>query len=220
MALPTYLELVNDILVRMREPEVSTVQENTLSKLIGKLVNDAKRQVEDAFQWSALVTDITLPTVAGTSTYTVTGSGNRFKVSEIHNTSKFIGLNPVSLDVYNLWSGATATPQQAAPTYYCFNGINTSTGDAKVMLWPVPDAVYSLNVQLYIPQAALSNDTDYLKVPSEPVILGAFSRALVERGEDGGLNSSEAYGLYKSSLADHIAIEASRFVEDSVWEAV
>jgi hypothetical protein len=75
MALPTYLELVNDILVRMREPEVSTVQENTLSKLIGKLVNDAKRQVEDAYKWSALITDIPLTTVADTSTYAVTGTG-------------------------------------------------------------------------------------------------------------------------------------------------
>jgi hypothetical protein len=57
-------------------------------------------------------------------------------------------------------------------------------------------------------------------VPSEPVILGAFARALVERGEDGGLNSSEAYGLYKASLADAIAIESSRFVEEDGWEAV
>lgn len=220
MALPTYLELVNDILVRMREPEVSTVQENTLSKLIGKLVNDAKRQVEDAFQWSALVTDITVTTAEDTSTYTVTGSGNRFKVSEVHNTSKYIGLNPISLSKYNQWSGAAATPQKASPTYYCFNGINTSSGDAKIMLWPVPDAAYSLNVQLYVPQSSLSSDSDALKVPSEPVILGAFARALVERGEDGGLNSSEAYALYRASLADHIAIEASRFVEDDGWEAV
>ena len=53
MALPTYLELVNDILVRMREPEVSTVQENVLSKLVGRLVNDAKRQVEDAYSWNS-----------------------------------------------------------------------------------------------------------------------------------------------------------------------
>ena len=55
---------------------------------------------------------------------------------------------------------------------------------------------------------------------SEPVILGAYARALVERGEDGGLNSSEAYALYKSSLADHIAMEASRFAEDEAWEAI
>ena len=73
---------------------------------------------------------------------------------------------------------------------------------------------------MYVPQASLSADSDTLKVPSEPVILGAFARALVERGEDGGLNSSEAYGLYKASLADAIAIESSRFAEDEGWEAV
>ena len=57
-------------------------------------------------------------------------------------------------------------------------------------------------------------------MPKEPVILGAYARALVERGEDGGLNSSEAYGLYRSSLADAIAIESSRYVEKDGWEAV
>jgi hypothetical protein len=218
MALPTYLELVNDILVRMREPEVTTVQENVLSKLIGKLVNDAKRQVEDAYKWSALITDITVTTTADTTSYSVTGSGSRYKVSELHNTTKFIGLSPISLARYNLWSGSSASPQRSSPAYYCFNGIN-SVGDAKVMLWPIPDAAYNINVQLYVPQDALAADSDTLKVPSEPVILGAFARALVERGEDGGLNSSEAYGLYKASLADAIAIESSRFIEDDSWEA-
>jgi len=87
-------------------------------------------------------------------------------------------------------------------------------------VYPIPDAVYSLKFETYIPQDNLVNDGTVLQVPSEPVILGAFARALVERGEDGGLNSSEAYGLYRSSLADHIAIEASRFAEDSGWEAV
>jgi hypothetical protein len=219
MALPTYLELVNDILVRMREPEVSTVQENTLSKLIGKLVNDAKRQVEDAYKWSALITDIPLTTVADTSTYAITGSGSRYKVSELHNTTKYVGLKTVSLAMYNLWSGSSGAPQIGSPNYYCFNGIDTN-GDAKVMFWPVPDAAYNINVQLYVPQNALSADSDTMKVPDEPVILGAFARALVERGEDGGLNSSEAYGLYKASLADAIAIESSRFVEEDAWEAI
>jgi len=219
MSLPTYLELVNDVLVRMREPEVTTVQENTLSKLIGKHVNDAKRQVEDAYKWTALITDISVPTAAGTTSYTVTGSGNRFKVSELHNTTKYIGLNPISLATYNLWSGASSNPQRGFPTYYCFNGIDTA-GDAKVLLWPIPDGVYNINVQLYVPQAKLTNDSDALKVPSEPVILGAFARALVERGEDGGLNSSEAYAMYRTSLADFIALESTRFAEDEAWEAV
>jgi hypothetical protein len=73
---------------------------------------------------------------------------------------------------------------------------------------------------LYIPQAELIGDADTLLAPKEPVVLGAFARALVERGEDGGLNSTEAFGLYKSSLADAIAIESSRYVEEETWEAV
>jgi hypothetical protein len=73
---------------------------------------------------------------------------------------------------------------------------------------------------LYVPQDKLSADTDTLLAPEEPVVLGAFARALVERGEDGGLNSSEAYGLYKASLADAIALESSRYTEEDAWEAV
>ena len=45
----TYLEMVNDVLVRLREPVVTTVSETTYSALIGKFVNDAKRQIEDTF---------------------------------------------------------------------------------------------------------------------------------------------------------------------------
>ena len=41
----TYLELVNDVLVRLRETTVSTVTQTAYSSLIGKFVNDGKRQV-------------------------------------------------------------------------------------------------------------------------------------------------------------------------------
>ena len=217
MALPTYLDLVNDILIRMREPEVTTVQENVLSKLVGKLVNDAKRQVEDAYSWSALTDTLTLNTVAGTYNYTLTGSGTRFKVMDVEDiTNKYTlrALTTAKMAEYLLNSAAPSKPM-----YYNFKGINSS-GDTKVDLYPIPESVLTLSFNLYIPQDELSNDTDTLLTPKEPVVLGAFARALVERGEDGGLNSSEAYGLYKSSLADAIAIESSRYVEEDAWEAV
>ena len=62
----TYLELVNDVLVRLRETAVSTVSETSYSALIGKFVNDAKRQIEDAFAWNVLGRTITLSTTSGT----------------------------------------------------------------------------------------------------------------------------------------------------------
>jgi hypothetical protein len=217
MALPTYLDLVNDVLIRMREPEVTTVNENTLSKLVGRLVNDAKRQVEDAYAWNALTDTLIIETTANTYGYVLTGSGTRFKVIDAQdNTNKSV-INPLSTKLMSQYLLNNTNPGN--PMYYNFNGIH-STGDTKVDFYPVPNAGLTLYFNLYIPEPELTSDTATMLVPKEPVVLGAFARALVERGEDGGLNSSEAYGLYKSSLADAIAIESSRYVEEETWEAV
>ncbi len=217
MALPTYLDLVNDVLVRMREPEVTTVNENTLSKLVGRLVNDAKRQVEDAYSWNALTDTLIIETTANTYGYVLTGSGTRFKVIDAQdNTNKSV-INPLSTKLMSQYLLNNTSPGN--PMYYNFNGIH-NTGDTKVDFYPVPNAGLTLYFNLYIPEPELTSDTATMLVPKEPVVLGAFARALVERGEDGGLNSSEAYGLYKASLADAIAIESSRYVEEETWEAV
>lgn len=218
MALPTYLDLVNDVLVRMREPEVSTVQENTLSKLIGKLVNDAKRQVEDAYNWNSLTSTLTAVTEANTFNYGLTGLGSRFKVIDAYNATKKWGMSNVSTRAMNE-RFIVASPMTGSPTDYNFNGI-TAAGDTQVDLYPIPSGVETILFNLYVPQDKLVNDSDTLLAPEEPIILGAFARALVERGEDGGLNSSEAYALYKASLADAIALESGRYSEEDSWEAV
>lgn len=220
MALPTYLELVNDILVRLREPEVTTVQENTLSKLVGKLVNDSKRQVEDAYNWNALTATLTAVTEANVFNYGLTGVGQRFKVIDVFNYTSKVRMQPRSTTAMNaLFLEGGTTPATGSPVYYNFNGL-TAQGDTQIDVFPVPNSTETLFFNLYVPQDKLSADSDALYVPSEPVILGAFARALVERGEDGGLSSSEAYALYKSSLADAIAVESSRYIEEEGWEAV
>jgi hypothetical protein len=57
-------------------------------------------------------------------------------------------------------------------------------------------------------------------VPDVLVVQNAYARALVERGEDGGLNSSEAYQLYRSMLADYIALESTRYPEAQEFVAI
>ena len=42
-----YLDLVNGVLKRLRESTVTTAPENDYSVLVGELVNDAKKQIED-----------------------------------------------------------------------------------------------------------------------------------------------------------------------------
>jgi hypothetical protein len=74
--------------------------------------------------------------------------------------------------------------------------------------------VYSLLFSVIVPQALLALDGTSVLVPDSLVVQNAYARALVERGEDGGLNSSEAYQLYKSMLSDQIALEGTRYPEE------
>ena len=68
----TYLQLVNSVLRRLREDEVTSVSQNSYSKLIGEFVNDAKRSVEDAYDWTALRTTLTVTTDDTTFNYVLT----------------------------------------------------------------------------------------------------------------------------------------------------
>lgn len=213
----TYLSLVNDVLARLRESSVASVSTSAYSLLIGKYVNDAKVQVENAWNWDALSTTLTVTTAAGTSNYVVTGSGLRHKGLEVNDTTNHVTLRNVPIKWIQDQQQLT-TVGQGVPGYYAWNGTNGT--DSKVELFPTPAGVYSLKFNLYVPQLALSGDSDVLTIPSEAVIAGAYARALVERGEDGGLSSSEAYGLYRGILADQIAIESSRFCENDCWVAV
>jgi hypothetical protein len=217
MASPTYLELVNDVLIRLRENEVTSVSDSSYSKLIGKYVNDAKRQVEDAYNWNALSTTLTADTTASLFNYVLTGSGQRFRVIDAMNdsTDDYLRLKTTQ-DMNQLF--LMTTTESGAPRYYNFNGTDDN-GDTQVDVYPVPDAVYNLRFNIVKPQAALSANGDSLLVPSEPVIFGAVARAMVERGEDGGLAANEVYALYKQSLGDAIALESGRYLEEDSWIA-
>ncbi len=214
----TYLELVNDVLVRLREETVSTVSETTYSSLIGKFVNDAKRAIEDAYEWNILGTTVVVSTVAGTSSYSLTGAGQKFRVQDVINDTANNGMTNIPFANMNRFLNF-GNPSNATPTYYAFDGVDASY-DTKVTLFPVPDGVYSLRFSLVVPQAALSSDSTVVLMPSELIVQNAYARALVERGEDGGLSSSEAYLLYKSMLSDYIAMEATRYPEFGTFEAV
>jgi hypothetical protein len=216
MANKTYLELVNETLVRLREPEVTAVTDNAYSKLIGRFVNDAKRQVEDAYTWNALAETLTVTTSANLFNYVLTSIGQRFKVIDVISAESDWFLNYETtrkMDELFLNSGTVLV---GAPDRYNFNGVD-SNGDTQVDLYPVPDGVYNIYFNVIKPQAELSTSSTGIKVPSEPVIFLAYAKALNERGEDNGVNSVEAYELYRQSLSDHIAAEANRYPEELVW---
>jgi hypothetical protein len=214
----TYLELVNDVLVRLRETTVSTVSETSYSALIGKFVNDAKRQIEDAFAWNVLGQTITVSTVASTPAYSLTGAGQKFQVMDVINTTSNVGL--INITFVDMNRKLNFTPLvNSIPTEFAFDGVDGSY-DTKVNLYPIPDGVYTIKFALTVPQATLTSDSTVVAVADTLVAQNAYARALVERGEDGGLSSSEAYQLYKAMLSDYIALEGTRYPENQEFVAV
>ena len=213
-----YIQLVNEVLARLRESEVSSVNDNAYSKMIGKFVNDAKRNVEDAYNWNALYDTLTATTTGDIFNYVLEGSGQRFRVVDVLNDTSNWELREASTRWMNQQFLLT-TPQKGSPQYYNFNGVD-SNGDTQVDLFPIPNGVYNVRFNIVLPQPIMTTDSTVLKVPYEPVIFLAYAKALAERGEDGGLASNEAYGLYRTSLADAIAIESGRYDEESTWRLV
>lgn len=209
----TYLQLVNSVLRRLRETEVSSVADNAYSKLIGDFVNDAKRNVEDSYNWNALYDTLSATTSSDVFNYVLTGSGQRFRVVDILNDTSNWFLKEQSTTWFDQQFLLT-NPLKGSPQYYNFNGTN-SNGDTQVDLFPIPNGVYDIRFNIVKPQVELEGNADVLLVPHEPVIFLAYAKALSERGEDGGLASNEAAQLYRQSLADAIALESGRYGEES-----
>lgn len=215
MAIPTYLDMVNEVLIRLRESEVTAVTDNSYSKLIGKFINDAKRQVEDAWAWNGLTETLTATTAASIFSYVLEGSGTRFRIIDVLNdTDNYVMSYETTRKMNELF--LMADPAKGSPAVYNFNGTDDN-GDTLVDFYPIPDNVYNIRINLIKSQLPLSASVDKPLVPAEPIVLGAYARALAERGEDEGLASSEAYQLFKSSLADFIAIEANHYPEELQW---
>jgi hypothetical protein len=186
--------------------------------LIGKFVNDAKRQIEDAFSWNVLGTTITVTTTAGTYLYSLTGAGQKFQVVDVLNTTSNLRMKNIDFASMNR-NQNFSTPVNGIPAYYAFDGVDGSY-DTKVNLYPRPDGVYTIPFSLTVPQATLSSDQTVVLVPDVLIVQNAYARALIERGEDGGLDSSEAFLLYKSMLSDYIALEGTRYPENQEFVAI
>lgn len=214
---PTYLDLVNSVLRRLREKEVTSVQDTSYSKLIGEFVNDSKRICEDSYNWNALTETLSAVTGADIFNYILIGSGQRFRILDvIDDTSNAMLELQTSAQMNQLFLIQTA--QKGAPKYYNFNGVDEN-GDTQVDLYPIPDGVYNLRFNIIKPQIPLSADNDKILIPYEPVIFGAVARAMAERGEDGGIASTDMYAMAKQSLNDAISLESGRYLEEGEWTA-
>lgn len=211
----TYLDLVNNILRRLRERTVSTVGETSYSALIGILVNDAKQEVEQAWDWSALRTTLSATTTSGIFNYELNGFKNNGKLLDAVNDTSNWFMEYETASKFNDHF-LNAEPSTGEPKYYSFNGVSND-GDTLVDVYPVPDGVYALRFNAVVRQADLSLDTDSLLCPDKPVQMLAYAKAVEERGEDGGVSMSSAYATAQRVLNDAIALDAAKHPEEVTW---
>ena len=211
----TYLDLVNNVLRRLRETEVSSVQSTSYSKLIGDLINDAKDLVETSWDWSALRTTLTITTTADVFNYSLTDSQNNIKELNVLNDTS----NLIMQYQTNNWFDSQfllGNPVSGAPMYYTYNGVD-SDGDTLIDVYPKPDGVYSLRFNCALRNPDLSADIDTLKIPAMPVVHLAVAFASRERGETGGTSSTEYFSMANKYLSDAIAMDAARHPEETIF---
>ena len=215
----TYLEIVNEVLKRLRQPTVTTVDADEYTVLIAALVNEAKREVENAWDWSMLRTAVPVTTTATTSSYALTGTNVRTRLLDAWNTTKKIQLLQVKNNEYINKQTNIANVASTSPIYFDMDGVNASR-ELKVRVWPTPDAEETLTFYTVIPQAELSSEADVLSVPSDPVVQGAYLRAINERGEDQGRLSEIQAMIFQNSISAHIAIDANKFSDELTWRPI
>ena len=214
----TYLNLVNNVLKRLREAEVTTVTQNTYSSMIGEFVNDAKEFVEDAWDWSALRTTIVVSTTADDYSYSLTGSGIKDKLLDAVNDTSNLRMIQDSKARFNERQ-YISTAATGAPLYFTFTGVD-GNDDRTIDVYPTPNGVYSLRFDVTAREDKLSDDAIDSVLPPSPIIHLAVAMAVRERGETGGTSTQEYFSIANTSLSDAIALDAGHFPHETEWRAV
>jgi len=218
----TYREVINEVLIRLRETPIASDWSGSINdsstvsdynKVIGALVNDAKRSIESYHDWQILRETVNITTVADTKNYSLS-SGQEFKIIDVINNATGNELLQVSRAYLNRERYPTASTGE--PHYYGFNGADSSN-NLKVDLSPTPNKAETISFDMIKYQDALTTASTVVKIPTKPLILGAYARALSERGEDGGTQSSIAAQEAASSISQAIMMDAGNTQFESDW---
>lgn len=219
------------MLVKLRETQVTTVAQSPYSLLIGSLLNDAKREVEDSWQWSALQDSLSFSTINGTYKYDLSNTNTDLRGTPANDRAR-LWTDPTTSTPYLI----NTTPQfefnlQYEPTLSDYSiktaNINNAIKDIpkrwqvfpsptvtaagqwnkQIQLFAIPNAVYSMKLYLVNPAPDMVNDNDFFLVPTAPVVLKAYLFALYERGEELGEMLTLTTDKLEQSLADAIAYD-------------
>jgi hypothetical protein len=216
----TYLEAINSVLRRLREDEVSASSSTAYGKLIAELVNDAIHECEHAYDWHVLKDTITITTAASTATYNFWTEDT--KVIKAVNQDKSWYMRLIT-DDFQVANDYVVNLADGSPYFYNFQG---KSGDYnQIKLTPTPTGVES--IQFFVVKYSApyeldgSDDSSVIQIPSLPVVLTAYAKAVLERGEDGGIGFNDAIGHAHTALADAISLDMSKnHISELAWHPV
>jgi len=155
------------------------------------------------------------------------GAGTSFKILDVRNKATGQQLEQVNNDWLNDRMFPTSKVVSGEPTKYALNGISQAgvgrEPDVNIDFYPIPSSTQNnqiIAVNIVGAQKELSEGADILRVPSQPVILGAWARAISERGEDGGTLSSAVAGEARDALNLAVQLDAGNFEYERDWTVV
>jgi len=218
----TFRELINEVLIRLREETIATDWSGNINdsstvtdyqKVIGSLINDSKRNVESYHDWLVLRETVDVATVDGTRNYNLS-SGQEIKVLDVTNQATGGKLVQVSRQYIN--STLYPTDNSGEPMYYAFNGAD-SDSNLKVDLEPKPNSVQTISFDVVKYQDELKTASTKIKIPTKPVVLGAWARAITERGEDGGTNTGVIAMEVSESINQAVILDSGNVQYESEW---
>lgn len=237
----TYKTLVNELLVELNEPEVSTVATGVgIQKQVANVVNRAYFDIVDSVDdWSWLSTDVPddpyygntiVPTVIGQRWYLCkAGSANIDADFDSVNWDMFTLVDPNSPFTNNKLAFTTLTQwranyasseEQAARTasYGTPLRVIRSSDGRRFGLSPIPDKVMNIHFFAYNRPTALSADTDTVLFPEQykPVLL-ARARYYLYQFKDNIAQSQLALDEYKKGLqnmADNLNSPQPSYMSD------
>jgi hypothetical protein len=223
----TYLEIINRVLVRLRENEVAAVDDSSYSKLIGLFVNDALQDCQEAHTWMARREKVLVTLVEDQIVYDLTATtattgdvdvGSPLMADDsmlLHdpdgNPEVYYRPGSTTREGYRL-TEVSADQIESQERFTELNGSSVgpyhfSVRPGELRVWSKPDASYAggkIQMSFYTPQPDLaldSTDDDVeIDIPSRPIILGALFYALNERGEEIGEPGGIAEMRYTRAL--------------------
>ena len=214
----TRLQIINAVLPRLRESTVATSSSTIYAALIAAILDSVKTQMESAWIWRALRDTYTITTVSGTTSYSLTSSGQFATIIDAWNTTTNRQLAPSTTADFNKKFFGVTTVQTGNVSEYNVVGVDANY-DLQIDTWPNATAANTLKINVYIPQPD-PIDSAVILVPNQVLIEGIIAYAIAERGDDNGVAAQAQMQLYQAMLGDAIAAEVGADSSEVDFEPV